>query len=75
MVSELRSAGWLDWHILSAVVNIAINARHPIDPRSNISAIKPKIPEPEKATDAPLCIDLFSVKSMYESLNFLQLRF
>ena len=32
-VEALRSEGWLDWHILTAILNIVVNYRHPVTPR------------------------------------------
>ena len=32
IVQELRTQGWLDWHILTAILNIVMNYRFPSDP-------------------------------------------
>ena len=32
IVQELRSQGWLDWHILTAILNIVMNYRFPVNP-------------------------------------------
>ena len=32
-VSRLRSEGWLDWHILIAILNISLQHRYPSEPR------------------------------------------
>ena len=71
-VEALREQGWLDWHILTAIFNIVINHRFPID-RLDLSleeAQKEMMKaafRPESPTDAPVPIGLFGLESMEDN--------
>ena len=71
-VKTLRARGWLDWHILTAIFNIVMNYRFPLN-RSNmvLEEAKEEMMEaafwPESASDAPVPIGLFTLDSMNEN--------
>ena len=68
LVQKLRKEGWLDWHILNSINNLAIQHRvqkqlgpyPPPSPEIFISYMK-KI---EKRTDKPIPIEVFSEEAM-----------
>ena len=72
IVGALRTMGWLDWHILTAVHNIVMNYRFPSD-RFNIlsEATQSEMMEaafrPESATADPVPIGLFTPDAMNSS--------
>ena len=60
-VEALREQGWLDWHILAAIVNIVMNYRFPVDDNDLLSEETNKemietMSRPEKATADPVPI-------------------
>ena len=69
IVGELRTMGWLDWHILTAVANIVMNYRFPSDRFYILSeATQREMMEaalrPESATADPVPIGLFTPDAM-----------
>ena len=68
-VETLRARGWLDWHILTAIFNILMNHRFPIN-RFNMPSEEAQKEmmeaafSPESPTDAPVPIGLFTLDSM-----------
>lgn len=74
---NLRSEGWLDWHVLTAVANLSGNEKlrrrgitlttgmTPADKQAAQAAMK----EPEKASDAPMPADLFEESRLRAALN------
>ena len=72
VVARLRSEGWLDWHILTAVMNIALNYRlassGPMLPSAErMEEALQRISEPEDATDVPVPLGVFSYEQMKEA--------
>lgn len=66
VVSELRSEGWLDWHLVITVHNVARNARlRPQQPRSQaeMDALVAKFMEPEPDGD-PVPTEAFTSDSL-----------
>ena len=69
IVRTLRAMGWLDWHILAAVFNIAMNYRLPRNPSNSLSGetqreMAQMAATPESATAAPVPIGSFTLDSM-----------
>ena len=68
-LETLRARGWLDWHVLTAILNIVINYRSPIN-RSNMvteearKEMRGAALRAESGTDAPVPVGLFTVDSM-----------
>lgn len=72
LVARLRSEGWLDWHILTAVMNIALNYRlassAPMPPsKERMEAALQQFSEPEDARDAPIPLGAFTYERMNEA--------
>ena len=71
-VETLRASGWLDWHILTAIFNIVMNHRFPIN-RFDVPSeeaqkeMREAAFRPESPTDAPVPIGLFSLDSMEDN--------
>ena len=68
-VERLRREGWLDWHILAAIVNIVLNHRFPPDRLDGLSEATQKeiVQEAfraESATAEPVPIGLFTCDAM-----------
>lgn len=68
-VQALRREGWLDWHILTAIVNIVMNYRNPIDPLDQPSGVSQREMlraafRPEAGTDEPVPIGLLTPDKM-----------
>ncbi|MDE2686449.1 MAG: hypothetical protein OXI16_02975 [Chloroflexota bacterium] len=65
IVQELRSRGWLDWHILTAILNIVMNYRFPADPITEemIQAAYGA----ESAAAEPVPVGLFSLDNLNNS--------
>jgi len=64
VVKKLRGEGWLDWHILNSVSNLAVTYRarkrfgpNYVDDREKIAVIMKRA---EKSTDPPIPIETFS---------------
>ena len=68
-VETLRASGWLDWHILTAIFNIVMNYRFPLN-RVDVSTEEAQEEMmaaaflPESPTDPPVPIGLFGLDSM-----------
>ena len=68
-VETLRANGWLDWHILTAIFNIVMNYRFPLNrfdvpPQEAQKEMREAAFLPESPTDAPVPIGLFGLDSM-----------
>lgn len=68
-VTDLRAKGWLDWHILVAIFNIAMNLRVPANTLLRVSEGKGSRADQEairqeSANSKPLPIDLFTLEAM-----------
>ena len=68
-VQALRMEGWLDWHILTAIFNIVMNFRNPIDPLEEPSGVSQREMlraafRPEGGTDEPVPIGLLPPDNM-----------
>lgn len=71
-VEAVRSEGWLDWHILAAVVNIVMNHRFPPDRFDRFSEVTQRkmVQEAfraESATAEPVPIGLFTCDAMNDN--------
>ena len=70
-LAELRSRGWLDWHILNAIFSIVMNHRFPYVPsKVNEKEIAQAAFDPEDATAKPVPIGLFTVDAMNQHRQF-----
>ena len=72
VVARLRAEGWLDWHILTAVSNIAINYRNPISASTPPSEdawrqFLQAASQPESATAQPVPFSLFTYERMQDA--------
>ena len=72
VVARLRAEGWLDWHILTAVSNIAINYRNPISASTPPSEdawrqFLQAASQPESATAQPVPFSLFTYERMRDA--------
>ena len=72
IVEELRTGGWLDWHILAAIFNIVMNYRFPVgrfNPDAGVT--QQEMIEvafnPESATAKPVPIGFFGSDAMNEN--------
>ena len=65
IVQELRTQGWLDWHVLTAILNIVMNYRFPADPVTEemIQAAYGA----ESASAEPVPLGLFTLDNMNDS--------
>lgn len=71
-VEGLRSEGWLDWHILAAIVNLVMNYRFPSDRFDRLSKVTQKEMirsafRAESATAEPVPIGLFTLEAMNDN--------
>ena len=69
VVETLRAEGWLDWHILTAILNIVMNYRFPTDPfnppsEENQREMMQAAYGAESATAKPVPIGFFSSDQM-----------
>ena len=70
-LAELRSRGWLDWHVLNAIGSIVMNHRFPYVPsKVNEKEIAQAAFDPEDATAKPVPIGLFTVDAMNQHRQF-----
>ena len=71
-METLRARGWLDWHILTAIFNIVMNHRFPIN-RFDVPSegaqkeMREAAFRPESPTDGPVPIGLFSLDAMEDN--------
>ena len=69
-VQALRADGWLDWHILTAISNIAMNYRSQLDARPSEKTVREMIrtaSSPESATAPPVPVALFTPERMQDA--------
>ena len=71
-VEELRTKGWLDWHILTAAFNIVMNYRFPenrfnLPTEATLQEMTQAAFGPESATAAPVPIGSFRLDAMNEN--------
>ncbi|MCP4678697.1 MAG: hypothetical protein GY854_24940 [Deltaproteobacteria bacterium] len=75
IVLELRSEGWLDWHILQAAMNITLNYRMSraihfgLSPEEAVKLADQWANEPEKDNAIPIPLEEFSSEEMRRSLR------
>lgn len=72
LVARLRREGWLDWHILTAVMNIALNYRlassGPMPPsKERMEEALQRFSGPEDAKDVPIPLGAFTYERMNET--------
>ncbi len=77
-VERLRREGWLDWHILAAIVNIVLNHRFPPDRFDRLSEVAQQemiraAVRAESATAEPVPIGLFTLDAMNRNRQFAML--
>lgn len=73
VVSALREKGWHDWHILTALMNVALNHRihksgEPSDAAMN-ELTKRLLNEGESAGDAPIPVNVFTLDALEAALQ------
>jgi len=69
-VRALREDGWLDWHILIAISNIATNYRYPLGARPSEETAREMmrtISSPESAAAPPVPVTLFTIERMQDA--------
>ena len=69
-VQALRADGWLDWHILTAIGNIAMNYRSPLGAQPSEEAVREMLrtaSSPESATAPPVPVALFTPERMQDA--------
>jgi hypothetical protein len=64
LVAELRSAGWLDWHILQSIHGVVVTARTPDDDTLTMEERVRIAYTPEGEDDPPVPIALFTRESL-----------
>jgi hypothetical protein len=72
IVADLREEGWLDWHILLAVFNVAINERYKLALRNmrrqDLPALEAMMKRPEDP-GSPIPIEAFTESRLREALG------
>ena len=69
-VQALRADGWLDWHILTAISNIAMNYRSPLGARPSEETVREMLrtaSSSESATAPPVPVALFTPERMQDA--------
>jgi hypothetical protein len=75
LVKKLRQEGWLDWHLLSSISNVATSYRFRkilgpyADPKAHKDFFINLMKEPEKETSLSIPISEFSEKNLRFALN------
>ena len=76
-VRELRSEGWLDWHILAAVASAAINERNPLGDQRSLVVYARKfqnaMDRDEEETDPELPLSLFETSKIRAQIMIVML--
>ena len=70
-LQTLRAEGWLDWHILTAIANIAMNYRFPLSSgppsEETLREMMRTSSSPESATAPPVPVALFTPERMQDA--------
>ena len=70
-LQTLRAEGWLDWHILTAIANIAMNYRFPLNSgppsEETLREMMRTTLSPESATAPPVPVALFTPERMQDA--------
>lgn len=67
-IRTLRSEGWLDWHILTAIANITMNYRFPLSPSrpsdESMKEMLQRASNAESATEPPVPLSQFTLEQL-----------
>ena len=69
-IQALRAAGWLDWHILTAISNITMNYRSPLGAQPSEETVREMMrtaSSSESATAPPVPVALFTPERMQDA--------